>query len=345
MLRIAHTVFLYALLALPVFSCLFVLMRLWKKKAIKSLSDPDLFENLSPGFSPAKQVLKFILVCIAFAFLVIGIADPQVGSRLEEVKRKGIDIIIALDVSNSMQAEDIKPSRLERAKQSISRLVDKLQNDRIGMIVFAGEAYTQLPLTTDYAAAKLFASTIDCNMIPAQGTAIGAAINLAINSFGTGDKKYKALIIITDGENHEDDAAGAARDAASKGIIIHTIGMGSPEGAPIPVLQNNIPAGFRKDPDGNTIITKLDETMLQLIAGTAGGKFVRASNSEDGLEIILKEINKMEKKELGSKVFTDYEDRFQYFLGAALLFLLIEIIISDRKIRWLSGTKLFGEKK
>ena len=347
MIRFAHVEYLYGLLAIPLFILIFWLMMRWKKRALNLFGELSLIQKLFPDVSKGKQVLKFILVSIAFLFLVIGIADPQIGSKLEEVKREGVDIIIALDVSNSMKAEDIKPNRLERSKQAISKLVDKLQNDRIGIIVFAGQAYTQLPLTTDYGAAKLFLSTIDCDMIPTQGTAIGAAIDLALNSFSNekDNKKHKTLVIITDGENHEDDAIGEAKKAAEKGVIIHTIGMGSVNGSPIPMYKNNVQIGFRKDAEGNTVVTKLDEVILQQIAGAANGKFVRASNSEDGLEIILKEINKMEKKEFGTKMYTDYDDQFQWFIGIALLFLLLEFLVSERKSKWLAKLNLFGEEK
>jgi Ca-activated chloride channel family protein len=282
---------------------------------------------------------------IAYSLIVVGLANPQIGTKLEEVKREGVDIIIALDVSNSMKAEDIKPSRLERSKQAISRLIDKLENDRIGVIVFAGNAYVQLPITTDFAAAKLFLGSIDTDIIPTQGTAIGSAIDLAMESFVGQDNKHKALVIITDGENHEDDAVEAAKKANEAGIIIHTIGMGSPEGAPIPVYRNGVQVDFMKDHNGTTVITKLDQVGLEKIAAEGKGQFIRASNSDDGLNTILNEITKMDKKSFGSKMFTEYEDRFQYFIGAGLLFLIIEFLVSNRKNRAVQRLDLFGEKK
>lgn len=343
MIRLENSIYLYGLLFVPICLILFWMMMRWKKSTVKKFGEFQLVSELMPDASIARQRLKFLLVLAGLIFLVLGITNPQIGSKMEEVKRQGVDVIIALDISNSMKAEDIRPNRLDRAKQAISRFVDKLQNDRIGIIVFAGNAYVQLPLTTDYGAAKLFASIIDCDMIPTQGTAIGSAIELAEKSFVNEEKKYKALIVITDGENHEDDALGAAKEASEKGIVIHTIGMASQNGAPIPLSKNNSSGGFRKDNEGNTVISKLDETLLQQIAISGNGKFVRASTSDDGLETLLGEINKMEKKEFGMKMYTDYEDRFQYFLAAALLFLASELFLSDKKNKLLSRIDLFGK--
>ncbi len=332
--RFAHIEYLNALAFIPLIMLIFFVMRYRQRKAWKKIGDPTLLDRLSPQTSNGKPVLKLILYCLAFGFIVIGLASPQIGTKLEEIKREGIDVIIALDVSNSMKAEDIRPNRLERAKQSISRFIDKLENDRIGLIVFAGKAYVHLPITTDFSAAKLFLSTINTSLIPTQGTAIGAAIDLSLSSFAGKDNKHKALIIITDGENHEDDALESAKKAAKEGVVIHTIGMGSPEGAPIPVSYNG-GSDFLKDNNGTTVITKLDQLSLEKIAVEGKGIFVRASNAEDGLEMVMKEISKMDKKTFEAKQFTDYEDRFQYFIGAGLLLLLFEFIISNRKSKWI----------
>jgi len=329
--RFAHPEYLYGLTLVPIIILLFFLMRIRNRKAILRFGDAGLVNMLSASVSKGKGLLKMILFCIGLSLVTIGLADPQIGTKLEEVKREGVDVIIALDVSNSMKAEDIKPNRLERAKQAISRFIDQLENDRIGIIVFAGQAYVQLPITTDFNAAKLFLSTIDTDIIPTQGTAIGSAIDLAATSFVGNDNKHKVLVIITDGENHEDDALDAAKKANEDGIIIHTIGMGSPEGAPIPIYRNGVQSDFLKDKDGVTVITKLDQTMLQQLAAEGKGIFVRASTGDAGMESILKEISKMDKKTFASKQFTDYEDRFQYFIGAGLLFLLIEFLIGNRK--------------
>jgi len=333
--RFAHPEYLYALAVIPVIILLFIAMRIMKRKSWKKLGDSNLVTRLAPSVSRGKPVVKMILFCLAYALLVLALANPQIGTKLEEVKREGVDVIIALDVSNSMKAQDIRPDRLERAKQAISRFIDKLENDRIGLIIFAGQAYVQLPITTDFNAAKLFLSTIDTDIIPTQGTAIGSAIDLAMRSFVGEENKHKALVIITDGENHEDDAVESAKKANEQGVIIHTIGMGSPDGAPIPVYHNGVQVDFMKDHDGNTVITKLDPTILEKIAGEGKGIFVRASSGDDGLETIMKEISKMDKKSFGTKQFSNYEDRFQYFLGGALFLLIAEFIISNRKSKWM----------
>lgn len=298
-----------------------------------------------PMLSRYKKSIKFFTSFTAFAFIILGIANPQIGTKMEEVKREGVDIMIALDVSNSMKAEDIKPNRLESAKQEISHMIDKFQNDRLGLIVFAGDSYLQLPLTTDYSAARLILSTIDTDVVPIPGTAIGSAVKLAMKSFASGEKKHKVIIIISDGENHEDDAITTAKDAVEDGAVVHTVGMGSPDGVPIPVYQNGIQSGFRKDQDGNTVVTKLDEQALKQIAESGGGMYIRATNQQDELDTIFKNIQSMEKKEFGAKIFTEYEDRFQYSLAIGLLLLLIEYFISERKNRWLSKWNFFKERK
>ncbi len=345
MLRFAHPEHLYALFALPVILLLFIVANRFRKKSLLKFGEIPLVSKLTKTHSSSKPVVRIILFLFAYSLLIVGWANPQLGTRLEEVKREGVDVIIALDVSNSMKAEDIRPNRLERAKQSISRLIDQLQNDRIGIIVFAGNAYVQLPITSDYAAAKLFLSSIDTDIIPTQGTAIGSAINLALKSFVGQDNKHKALVIITDGENHEDDAVEAAKAANEEGIIIHTIGFGSPEGAPIPVYRNGIQIDFIKDKDGNTVLTKLNELALQQISAEGKGEYIRATNSDDGLSRILSRIAGMEKKTFGTKQYTGYEDRFQYFLAAALLLLFLDSLISNRRNPRIDKIDLFGEKK
>lgn len=294
--------------------------------------------------SNTKRIWKFILFTIAFTFLIIGLINPQIGTKLEDIKRKGADIMICLDVSNSMKAEDLQPNRLERSKNAIAKLIDKLEGDRIGIIVFGGEAYVQLPITTDYSAAKLFLEGINTDMIPTQGTDIGKAINLAKESFGKEEGKNKAIVIITDGENHEADAINAAEAAAEKGISIHTIGMGSENGAPIPIYKGNVQEGFRKDKDGNTIVTKLNEQVLQEIAAAGNGVYVRATNSDAGLNNVLNELDKLDKKQFESKMFRDYEDRFQPFILTALLFLIIDAFLTERKSKLYKRLNLFGEK-
>ena len=345
MFQLENKIYLYALDLIPLFIIIYWIMTRWRKKALLSFGELAVIQQLYLDVSKSKRIWKFILYLFAFTFLIIGIVNPQVGTRLEEVKRKGADLMICLDVSNSMKAEDLAPNRLEKAKQSISKLIDKLDGDRLGVIVFGGEAYVQLPITTDYSAAKMFLESINTDMIPTQGTAIGKAIDMAMESFGKDEGKNKAIVIITDGENHEDDAIKAAEDAAEKGITIHTIGMGSAEGAPIPLYKGNVREGFRKDKEGNTIVTKLDEKMLQEISAAGNGIYVRASNSDAGLNNVLEALDKLEKKQFDSKMYSDYEDRFQWFIAVAFLLLLIETFLTERKSKIYQRLNLFGNEK
>lgn len=343
MYRLDNIEYLYGLTLIPALVLLYVLNRLWRRRTLKKLGDIEIISLMMPSVSSGKPTLRFILFLLAIIFLILGIVNPQIGSKLEEMKREGSDIIICLDVSNSMKAEDFKPNRLAKAKQAIEKLINKLNNDRIGIIVFAGEAYIQLPITTDYAAAKLFLENVDCDAVPIQGTIISSAIELAEKSFGTEEGKNKAIIIISDGESHDDDAIAAAHEASEKNMVIHTIGIGSPEGVPIPVYKNKMQIGFRKDKDGNTVVTKLNEDALQEIASSGNGVYVRATQGEIGLLALQDRINKMEKKTFDSKVYTDYEDRFQIFIAVSLFFLIIESILTERKSRW--WAKMFRTKE
>lgn len=344
MLRFEHISYLWGLAIIPVIGLLFMLLMLQKKKRLERLGNFSMVLNMMPDVSLARQIVKFSLYILALILLILAIANFQTGSKLLEVKRKGADIMLCLDVSNSMLAEDLKPNRLVRAKQAIEKMIDKLEGDRLGIIVFAGDAYVQLPITTDYSAAKLFLSSIGPGMVPKQGTAIGAAIEKAVESFGKDEGKNKAIIIITDGENHEDDAIKLAEDAAKNDISIHTIGIGSDAGVPIPVYQNGVPAGYKKDKDGNTVITKLNQKLLEDIAGAASGVFVKATNADVGLDAVLNKIAELDKKEIESKKYADYDDQFQWFAGAALVLLLIEFFINERVNDWFRKLNLFGKK-
>ncbi|MBN2862745.1 MAG: VWA domain-containing protein [Bacteroidales bacterium] len=338
--RFANPDLLYLLLLLPVMIALWILNGIRKRHALKKLGDPGLVRRLMPELSTLRPNLKFFLQITALLSMIIILARPQFGSKLEEVKKQGVEVIIALDVSNSMLAQDIQPDRLTRAKQALSRLIDNLENDKIGLIVFAGDAYTQIPITTDYISAKMFLSAISPEMVPKQGTAIGAAIDLGIRSFTPGEDKSKAMIIITDGENHEDDPLEKAAEASKSGIIVHTIGIGSSEGVPVPVIING-KRDYLRDPDGNTVITKLDEDILKKIAVSAGGNYVRASSSNIGLDEIYGEVKKMKKQDLESTMYTEYNDQFQIFTVIALFFLIMDFIIMDRKNRKLANIRVF----
>jgi len=344
MFRLANPEYVYALFLIPALVAFFWYSRIQRKKALAQFGQKEILSFLMPNVSHSRPILKFIILTIAFTSIIIGLARPQFGSKLRTEKRKGIELIIALDVSNSMMAEDIQPNRLERAKRAISQLVDKLSDDKIGLIVFAGEAYTQLPITADYVSAKLFLNSVGPNIVPTQGTAIGAAIELGAKSFNPQFVGNKAMIIITDGENHEDDAIGAAKTASEQGIIIYTIGMGSPQGGPIPDFANG-GRGYRKDKQGNTIVTKLDEGMLQQIAEAGKGAYVRANNAQVGLNNLFEEINKMEKTELETQAFADYDDKFQYFIGFGLFLILLDFLILERRNKYLKNLKLFADRK
>ncbi len=342
MFRFEHPDILYALLLIPMLAVLFGWMLVWRRKALRRYGEWQVVQRLVPAMSKPRLILRFVILMFAYAMLILGLSNPQIGSKLVEGERKGIDLMVCLDVSNSMLAQDIKPNRLERAKQAISKMIDKLGNDRIGMIVFAGNAYVQLPITTDHAAAKLFLSTVNTKIVPTQGTAIGAALELAAKSFDD-ETHSRAIIVITDGENHEDDAVKIAKTIADKGIYIYTIGMGLPEGTPIPEYdQYGRQVGYKKDREGKTVVTRLNESTLEQIAAEGNGIYVRANNTQAGLSKVFDEINSLEKTEFESKMFSDYESRFQYFIAASILFLLIELLIFERKSKWLSKIKLFG---
>lgn len=344
-LRFEHPEYLYWLLAVPVLIAIYILVRIWNKREFKKFADSKFASFLVPLASKSRSNTKFVLFLFVIIFGIVAAANLQTGSKMEEVKREGIDLYFCVDISNSMNAEDIAPNRLERSKQAINNLINKLNGDRIGVIIFAGNAYVQLPITTDYAAAKMFLSTINTNLIPSQGTEIGAAINLAVKSFGTSEHS-KAIVIISDGEDHVNgDAIKAAQEAAKLGIKIYTIGMGLEEGAPIPLYnQYGKRTGYKKDREGNIVITKLDDNLLRQIAEIGDGIYRRASNSNVGLDEIFNEINKSEKSEIESKVFTDYEDQFQWFIGAAIILLIIEILISSGKKDWESKFNFFEPK-
>ena len=276
-----------------------------------------------------------MLFTLGFAFFVIGLSRPLIGAKLKEHETKGAEVVIALDVSNSMLAQDYSPNRLERAKLAISRIVDKLRDDRIGLIVFAGGAYVQLPVTTDYVSAKMFLNSISTESVPVQGTALGEAIATATRSFSAQSEKSRAIIVITDGENHEDDPVGAARDAAGMGIRVFAIGVGSPEGKPIPLKEG----GLLKDRNGEIVVSRLDEDILKQVVEAGGGAYVRAGNSEFGLNPIIDEIRKMESEKFNSIVFEEYDEQYMYFFAIALFFFVIEGLIGQRKSR----IRLFGK--
>ncbi len=345
MFKFEHQIFFYALAIIPICIGIYIWYVRQSKKNLKKLGELHLIKQLIPEVSNTKKNIKFILFILGFVFLILGLCNLQTGSKLQNVKREGADIMVCLDVSNSMMAQDLSPNRLERAKMAIENMIDKLEGDRLGIIVFAGEAYVQLPITTDYNSAKLFLDGINNKIVPVQGTNIAEAINLSIESFGKDEGKNKAIVIITDGENNEEaneSAVDAAEEASKKNIIIHTIGVGSESGVPIPNVIDGVVTGYKKDKDGNTVVTKLDPKILQNIASATNGVYVQATSSDIGLDAILNKMDELDKKQLESKMYTDFEDQFQWFLGLALLFLVIESFISERVSKILKKLNLFN---
>ena len=328
MINFANSQYLLLLLLIPVFIILQVVVLRLRRNRIRKFGDEKLVDLIMPSYSKAKTWLRLAFFLAGFFFFVIGLSRPQIGAALKEHQTKGAEIMIVLDVSNSMLAEDYSPNRLERAKLAISRLVDKLREDRIGLIVFAGNSFVQLPVTTDYVSAKMFLNSISTESVPIQGTAIGEAMNTAIRSFSAQSEKSRAIIVITDGENHEDDPVAAAKQAAEMGIRVFTIGVGSPEGKPIPLNGELI-----KDKDGNIVVTRLDENVLKEMAAEGNGVYVRAGNSEFGLNPVIDEIRKMEDEKYSSLVFAEWDEQFMYFFAIALLFFLIEMLVGDRRAR------------
>lgn len=328
----------------PLLFLIFALMTRAKNKRLDQFSDQGLLGYMVSDLSGFNTTTKYIMWRLAAAFLTVALINPQLGSKMTEAKIQGIEVMLAVDVSNSMRAEDLKPNRITLARRAIERFVDKLRGDRIGIVVFAGEAFIQLPITNDYGAAKLFLNSVDPDVVPTQGTAIGAAIELAVDGFDFTSPAQKAVIIISDGENHEDDAVGAATEAAARGVKVYTIGIGSTKGSPIPEFRGNTKTGFRKDREGNTVITRLNEDMLKDISAAGGGSYIRASNAEVGLNTLLEELNELEKTDMGSVSFAEYEDRFQVFLVLALLCLLIEAILSERRGRLARRLNIFERK-
>ena len=328
MIIFAHPEYLLLLLLVPFF---FIGLALWmgaRKRRLRKLGDEALVNELMPSWSRSKRWVRTVIYSLAFIFFVIGLSRPQIGAKLKEYKARGAEIMVVLDVSNSMLAQDYSPNRLERAKLAISRITDKLQGDRIGLIIFAGSSFVQLPITSDYVSAKMFLNNISTESVPIQGTAIGDAINTAVRSFSAQSDQSRAVIVITDGENHEDDAVAAATMAAEAGVKVYTIGVGSADGQPIPMK-----GGLLKDKEGNIVVTKLDEDTLRSIAEAGGGAYVHAGNDEFGLTPIIDDIKKMQEEEYSSVVFEEYDEQFMYFLGVALALFALEMIIGERRSR------------
>ena len=342
MFRFEEPTYLYLLLLLPFLAAFYLYSNYRRRKAIRKFGNPVLMAQLMPDVSKYRPDVKFWLVFAAIGLFAVLLARPQFGSKLETVKRQGVEVMIALDISNSMLAQDVQPSRLEKAKRLVAQLVDKMENDKVGMIVFAGDAFTQLPITSVYISAKMFLESINPSLISKQGTAIGAAINLATRSFTPQEGVGRAVIVITDGENHEGGAVEAAKAAAEKGIQVSVLGVGMPDGAPIPVEGTN---DFRRDRDGNVVVTRLNEQMCQEIAQAGDGIYVRVDNSNAAQKVIAQEINKMAKADVETQVYTEFNEQFQAVAWIILLLLLAEMLILERKNPLFRNIHLFKKEE
>lgn len=338
MFRFEEPQYLYLLLLLPLLVLLFLYSNYRRRKALQLYGDPALLAQLMPDVSRYRPDVKFWLLLAAVGLFALLLARPQFGSKLETVKRQGVEVMIALDISNSMLAQDVQPNRLEKAKRLVAQLVDKMENDKVGMIVFAGDAFTQLPITNDYISAKMFLETIDPSLISKQGTAIGAALSLATRSFTPQEGVGRAVILITDGENHEGGATEAATAAAEKGIQIHVLGVGLPEGSPIPIAGTN---DFRRDKEGNVVVTRLNEQMCQEVARQGKGIYVRVDNSNAAQKAISKEIDKMAKADVETQIYTEFNEQFQAVAWLVLLLLVVESLLLNRKNPLFRHIRLF----
>ncbi len=343
MFRLDEKIWFWTLLVIPVIIVLFLLLQLWRRSAQRKFADSDLLKRLSPNQSLFKSILKVIVLCAAFAFLSLALVNPKIGTKLETVRSQGVDIVFAVDVSKSMLAEDIAPNRLEKSKQLVTQIINSLASDRVGIIAYAGKAFPQLPITTDYASAKMFLQNMNTDMLSSQGTAINEAIQLAKTYYDDKEQTNRILILISDGEDHAGDAIDVAEEANQLGIRIMTIGVGEAKGGPIPIKRNGVVLNYKKDNKGETVITRLDETTLKEIAEETNGLYVNGKNTSEVVEAIKSELDKMDKKEFESKQIADFKDQFQWFLGLGILLLFIDIFFLERKTAWLKKLNLFNE--
>ena len=343
MYQLEEKIWFWVLAVIPVIVLFFLVLQFWKYRTQRKFADKELLKRLSPNTSFFKSVLKIIVLCLAFASLAIALVNPKVGTKLETVNREGVDIVFAVDVSKSMLAEDIAPNRLEKAKQLVTQIINNLASDRVGIIAYAGKAFPQLPITTDYASAKMFLQNMNTDMLSSQGTAINEAIRLATTYFDDEQQTNRVLIIISDGEDHSEEAASVAEEANEEGIRIFTIGVGDVNGGPIPERRNGVIANYKKDSQGETVITRLDEETLKSIASLANGVYINGKNTNEVVETISEILNAMDKKEFETKQFSDFKDQFQWFLGFAVFFLLLDIFLLERKTAWLKKLNLFNE--
>ncbi|NCO62325.1 MAG: VWA domain-containing protein [Flavobacteriales bacterium] len=343
MYQLDEKIWFWVLGIIPVIILCFIILQIWKYKSQSKFADKQLLKRLSPNRSLFKSILKLVVLSLAFACLAIALVNPKIGTKLETVKREGVDIVFAIDVSKSMLAEDIAPNRLEKTKQLVTQIINNLASDRVGIIAYAGKAFPQLPITTDYAAAKMFLQSMNTDMLSSQGTAINEAIKLAKTYYDDEEQTNRVLIIISDGEDHSEEAASVAEEANEEGIRIFTIGVGDVKGGPIPEKRNGIVLNYKKDSNGETVITRLNEEMLINIAENADGIYINGRDTKKVVDNISEILNKMDKTEFEAKQYADFKDQFQWFLGFALIFLFLDIFLLERKTEWLKKLNLFNE--
>ncbi len=343
--RLEEPKYFLLLAIIPAMIVVFLMVFWWKKRTQRLFSDAVLLKKLAPNTSAFKASLKLTMLLFAVTFLIISLVNPKMGSKLETVKREGVDVVFALDVSKSMLAEDIAPNRLEKAKQITSKIIDNLGSDRVGMIVYAGNSYPLIPITTDHAAANMFLQNANPEMVSSQGTAISEALELAKTFFNDEEQTNRFLIIVSDGEDHQEETKEVAQNLINEGIKIFTIGIGTEKGGPIPMRLNGTMIGYKKDNQGETVITKRNSEILEDIADIGEGKYIEGNSTENAVNQISEIITNAQKSEFETKQFSDYKDQFQWFLAIAILFLLIDAFLFDKKTKWLKNIDLFNEEK
>ncbi len=346
MIQLDEKIYFYLLSIIPFMVVVFILLRIWQKRTQNKFASPELLKRLSPNKSVFKTGLKLVFTMIGITFLVLGLVNPKIGTKLETVKREGVDIVFAIDVSKSMLAEDIAPNRIEKGKRLVSEIINQLASDRIGIIAYAGQAYPQLPITTDFGAAKMFLQSMNTDMLSSQGTAINEAIELSATYFDNEQQTNRVLFIISDGEDHsEGSTMDAVEVAVEEGIRIFTIGVGKEKGSPIPIKRNGVVESLKKDAQGEVVITRLNEDVLEEIASEGNGEYINGSDTEEAVEFIKEQLDQIDKTEFEAKQFAEYKDQFQWFLGIGLIFLFLDIFLLERKTEWLKKLNLFNEKE
>ncbi len=345
MYRLEEPMYFYLFAIIPVIVVVFLLVLWWKKQTQKKFANAFLLEKLAPNSSIFKSTLKLVFLLIGLSFLIISLVNPKMGTKLKTIKREGVDVVFALDVSKSMLAEDIAPTRLEKAKQIISKIIDNLGSDRVGIIIYAGNAYPLLPITTDHGAAKMFLQNASPDLVSSQGTAINEALILAKTYYNNDEQTNRFLIIISDGEDHQKETKQVAQNIANEGIKVYTIGVGTEKGGPIPIKINGSLIGYKKDRKGETVITKRKVEVLQGIANASNGSYIDGNKTDKPVKIITNIITNAQKTEFETKQFSDYKDQFQWFIGLGLLFLILDIFLFDKKTKWLRKVDLFNEEK